>query len=195
MTKLCSFPQIFKANTSYHVVLNGRTVIEVEAEVNLRPIVSRPVCPGVRCPSGTRDQFFFLLEIAYRQLRIIYFVAPPLTRGRVCNFLTRGRVCNLLVQLLLGLARAVTLVSKSHRTHGHILLSHLRLPQPGGPGSRIYIPQEQRDPVIPPGTRFPFCRLLRLAGTTVEVFELASTRARTVIVVQERRSKMISQSI
>jgi hypothetical protein len=46
-------------------------------------------------------------------------------------------------QLLLGLARAVTHGSKSHRTHGHILLSHLRLPQPGGPGPCIYIPQEQ----------------------------------------------------
>jgi hypothetical protein len=29
-------------------------------------------------------------------------------------------------------------MSKSRRTHGHISLSHLRLPQPGGPGSRIY---------------------------------------------------------
>jgi hypothetical protein len=47
------------------------------------------------------------------------------------------------VQLLLGLARAVTLGPKSRRTHGHILLSHLWLTQPGGPGSRIYIPQEQ----------------------------------------------------
>jgi hypothetical protein len=28
----------------------------------------------------------------------------------------------------------------------------------------IYIPQEQSGPVIPPGTRFPFRRLLRLAG-------------------------------
>jgi hypothetical protein len=57
--------------------------------------------------------------------------------------LTIGWVCNLLVQLFLVLARAVTLGSKSRRTHGHILLSHLRLPQPGGPGPGIYIPQEQ----------------------------------------------------
>jgi hypothetical protein len=78
--------------------------------------------------------------------------------------LTRGRVCNLLVQLLLGLARAVTLGSKFRRTHDHILLSHLRLPQPGGPGSRIYIPLEQGGPVIPPGTEFPFCHPLQLAG-------------------------------
>jgi hypothetical protein len=127
----------------------------VEVAVNLRPTFSRPVCPGVRRPSGTRDQFFFLLEISFRQLRLCYFVAPSLTRGRVCN---------LLVQLLLGLARAVTLGSKSRRTHGHILLSHLRLPQPGGPGPRIYTPQERGGPVMPPGTGFPFCRLLRLAG-------------------------------
>jgi hypothetical protein len=37
----------------------------------------------------------------------------------------------------------------------YTLLSHLRLPQPGGPGSRIYIPQEQVGPVIPQGTWFP----------------------------------------
>jgi hypothetical protein len=40
---------------------------------------------------------------------------------------TRGRVCNLLVQVLLDLASAVTLVSKSRRTRDHISLSHLRL--------------------------------------------------------------------
>jgi hypothetical protein len=60
---------------------------EEEEEVNLRPTISRPVCPGVRCPSGTCDQFFFRLEISCRQLRLCYFVAPSLTRGRVCNLL------------------------------------------------------------------------------------------------------------
>jgi hypothetical protein len=43
-------------------------------------------------------------------------------------------------------------------------VSDSRLPQPGGPLPRIYIPQEQGSPVIPPGTGFPFRRLLRLAG-------------------------------
>jgi hypothetical protein len=42
--------------------------------------------------------------------------------------------------------------------------SDLRLHQPGGPGPRIYIPQEESRPVVPPGTGFPFRRLLRLAG-------------------------------
>jgi hypothetical protein len=70
--------------------------------------------------------------------------------------MTRGWVCNLLVQLLLGLARAVTLELKFRRNHDHILLSHLRFPQLGGPGPLIYTPQEQGGPVIPLGTGFPF---------------------------------------
>jgi hypothetical protein len=125
----------------------------VEVEVKLRPIVSRPVRPGVRHPSGTRNQFYFLLEIFFRQLRVCYFLAPTLTRGRVCNLL-----------LLLFPASAVPLGSESRGTQDHILLSQfLRPPQPGGPGPRIYIPQEQGGPVISPGTGFLFGRLLRLA--------------------------------
>jgi hypothetical protein len=61
--------------------------VAVAVAVNLRPTVSRPVCPGVRRPSGTCGQFFFLLEISFRQLRVCNFVAPSLTRGRVCNLL------------------------------------------------------------------------------------------------------------
>jgi hypothetical protein len=108
--------------------------------------------------SGTRDQFFFLLKIFFSQLRVCYFIAPSLTRGRVFNLL-----------LLVALASAVPLGSESRGTRDLILLSQsLRLLQPREPGPRIYIPQEQGGPVIPPGTGFPFCRLLRLAGTTVE---------------------------
>jgi hypothetical protein len=56
-------------------------------EVTLRPAVSRPDCLGVRRPSGTRNQFYFLLEISFRQLRVCNFVAPSLTKGWVCNLL------------------------------------------------------------------------------------------------------------
>jgi hypothetical protein len=37
-------------------------------------------------------------------------------------------------------------------------------PQPGGPGPCIYASQRQGGPVIPPGTGFPFRRLLGRAG-------------------------------
>jgi hypothetical protein len=50
--------------------------------------------------------------------------------------------------MILGIARAVTLGSKSHRPHDHILLSHLRLPQPGRLGPRIYIRKENGVPVL-----------------------------------------------
>jgi hypothetical protein len=59
----------------------------IEVEDNLRPTVSRPVCLGVGHPSGTREQYFFLFKILFRQLQVCYFVAPSLTRGRVCNIL------------------------------------------------------------------------------------------------------------
>jgi hypothetical protein len=89
------------------------------------------------------DQFFFHFVISLRQLRVCYFVAPSLTRGRVCNLLYNC-FWALPEQSLFGRSPA--------ELNDHILLSHLRLPQPGGLGSRIYIPQEQGGPVIPPGT-------------------------------------------
>jgi hypothetical protein len=94
--------------------------------------------------------------------------------------LTRKRVCSL--QCNHSLVRSLT-------PNNHTLPSHLRLcslfvasydsqglrwkysnppphgvPQPVGPGSCIYTPQEQGGPVIPPGTGFPFRHLLRLSG-------------------------------
>jgi hypothetical protein len=93
--------------------------VEVEVVVNLRPKVSRPVCPGFRRPLGTRDQLFFLLEISFRQLRHCYFVSPSLTRGRVCN---------LLVQLLLGLARAELYKLRHNLLHMPALTESLCMP-------------------------------------------------------------------
>jgi hypothetical protein len=74
--------------------------------------------------------------------------------------LTRAQVCN----LLLVLASTVPLGSEPRGTQDHILFQFLRLPQPGGPGPRIYIPQEQGGPDISLDTGFSFRRLLRLAG-------------------------------
>jgi hypothetical protein len=92
----------------------------VQVQVILRPTVGRPVCLGV----GPPDQIF----ISVGHLRSSYCEAPSLTRGRVCK---------LLVQF------AVTLRYKSRRTHDRILLYQLRLPPPGGPGPRIYIPRNR----------------------------------------------------
>jgi hypothetical protein len=82
----------------------------------------------------------------------------------VTSFLTRGWVCRL--QLLMGLASAVSLKSESRETRDHILLSQIRdSPKLDGQVPIfIYIPQEQSGPVIPSDTGFPLRRLLRVAG-------------------------------
>jgi hypothetical protein len=96
-------------------------------------------------------------------LQAIFFQLNPCGHSPyVTSCLTRGWVCHL--QFLLALASAVILRSECCGTHYHILLSDSRLPQPGGPGPRIYIPQEQGGPVIAPGTGFHFRRLIWLAG-------------------------------
>jgi hypothetical protein len=80
--------------------------VELQVEVKLRQTDRQwPVRLGVRHPSGALDQFFFLLEIFFRQLRVCYFVAPSRQRGRVCKLL-----------LLLAPTSAVLLGSQSRRT-------------------------------------------------------------------------------
>jgi hypothetical protein len=60
---------------------------------------------------GPKTRFLFLSD----SCGFVGCGAPSLTRGRVCRF-----------QLLQALASSVTLVSKSHGTHDHILLSQIR---------------------------------------------------------------------
>jgi hypothetical protein len=82
--------------------------------------------------------------------------------------LTWGWVWNLLIQLLLALARALTLGSKSLRTHDHTFLSHIRLPQPVPPGTWL--------PTCIPGHWVLFSSPLTTRRATVEVFWSSSTR-------------------
>jgi hypothetical protein len=135
-TKLASWPKIKHGTFRMYKCTNQGTakchvfVIEVEVEVTLRLTVSQYVCIGIEHPCGTCEQI--LLPVGMFLSEICGLIS--LTRRRVC--------CSVMTQQ-----------TESCRTRIHTLLSHLRLPQHGGPGSRIYIPQEEGGPVTLPATR------------------------------------------
>jgi hypothetical protein len=79
--------------------------------------------------------------------------------SEICGLVSVGRplwreewseICNVITQW-----------SELRRTRNHTLLSYLRLLQPGGPGSHIYIRQERGGPVILPGIGFVFYTILQ----------------------------------
>jgi hypothetical protein len=114
----------------------------------------------VRHPFGTRDQFFFLLEMFLKQLRVCYFVAP---------FLTRGRACNLL--LLLVLASAVPRDSRPY-----FIVQFLVNPPTLRARSPYLYPPGTGWPSYTPRHWVPFPSPLTTRRATVEVFYPASTR-------------------
>jgi hypothetical protein len=76
----------------------------------LRSTVSRPVCIGIKNPSGDYDQMF----ITVRHLRVCWCGALSLTRGRAYR-----------LQLLLAVASALIFEFESRGTRDHTLLSQI----------------------------------------------------------------------
>jgi hypothetical protein len=117
-------------------VKNTRSLTQVE--VTSRLTVSQSVCFDIEHPCWTCDQILLPVEMLLSE------ICGHLSVGRPLWWQDGSQICS-----------AVTQWPESLRTENRTLLSYLRLPKPGGPGSRIYIPQEQGGPVISPGTMGP----------------------------------------
>jgi hypothetical protein len=95
---------------------------------------------------------------------------PPISSSWRQAFFPQLNTCDYCPYAALSLSREDRSVVYNRSSHSqvrvpqgsrpHFTVSDSRLPQPRGPGPCIYIPQEQGSPVIPPGTWFPFRRLL-----------------------------------
>jgi hypothetical protein len=115
----------------------------------LQPTVSRPVYLGVNPHLRPNTRFVLLSDS--------------------CGFADVGALSDERISLSFTTAasprqRSRSLVRVQHESWPYFTVSDSRLPLPGRPGPRIYIPQEQGGPVTIPGTGSPFRRLLRLVG-------------------------------
>jgi hypothetical protein len=113
--------------------------LSVSLSLMLRPMVSQPVCLGIKHRSWTYDQIL----ITVRQLQVCWCGVLSLTRGRVSR-----------LQLLLVFASAVILGSESRNSRPYFTLSDSRLPFSSPPMTRratvmVFDPDSTRDSFTP----------------------------------------------
>jgi hypothetical protein len=89
-------------------------------EVTLRPTVNQLACLGIEHTCGTCDQILLPVRVLLSEICGLVSV------GRLLWWEDGSAICNVTTQW-----------SESRKTRNHILLSHLRLPQSGGPSSHL----------------------------------------------------------
>jgi hypothetical protein len=128
-----------------------------------RPRVSRPVCLLSGPYLGHMSNF-----ISVAHLRSSCCGAPSLTRGLICIYNLLSLSAYRIWVILIANERVKKKKLSGSSPAELITTLYSLVWDSSNLGSQvplfIHILQEQGGPVIPPGTGFPFCRLLRLAG-------------------------------
>jgi hypothetical protein len=117
VTDMTSFSK-YLLNTKTCYVCNCR----LSLSVILRPMVSRPVCLGIKHPSGAYGQIFSTVD----SYGLVLCGAPSLTRRRVCLFLYTAGPCQ----------RSLSLVRVPKNSRPYFTVSDLRLPFSSPPTAR-----------------------------------------------------------
>jgi hypothetical protein len=108
--------------------------------VILRPTISQPVFPGARPPSGIRNRIIFSFPWKLSLDSYWFFImGRPLWRED-------GSV---IYSCCWASQRSISRDRVRRDSWAHITLLIWILPQPGGPGSCIYFPLAQDNPLIP----------------------------------------------
>jgi hypothetical protein len=111
---------------------------QVNVKVMLRPTVSRPVWLCDRHPCETQRPIFPLISLIILDSSEFVDVGRPLWR----------EVGSVVLVFAVHRQWSFSQVWVPRDSWAYFIVS---ISQPGGPGSCIYIPQEQDNPVIPPG--------------------------------------------
>jgi hypothetical protein len=121
----------------------------------------------------------------------------PKTRFYFCQTIAGLLMWSALFNGTTGLSYTIAAVPRQ-RNHSRVRLLrkswpyftvwNSRLPRPGWPGPRIFIPREQGSPVIPPGTGFLFCHLLRLSKLPWRYTNLTSRVGPQILMILVKRT-------
>jgi hypothetical protein len=147
MTRFITFVQLRVCWYGAQWLTRGKKSHEVEVELKFiyyRRSVGQSVLVSGSHPESMIRFLFYVWQLW------VFYVERPLWQEDESVICSYDSLWALPEQSLWG----------SHRIHDHSLLSHLRLPEPGGPGPRIYIP----------GHWVPFSLPLTTRRATMEVF-------------------------
>jgi hypothetical protein len=142
---------------SWQRIHNSLTVTQITREVFFAQPNSFLASIRPTANSGTQFSFYSKSRFCYDRRSVGQsLLVSSIHLGLTTRFLFLSDRCGFVdVGGSLWRERSHSWVRVPRDSRPYFTVSDSRLPQPGGPGPRIYIPQEQGGPVLPPDTGLP----------------------------------------